>query len=205
MQNGRSHRAIACGFLLAVVVGSTPHVNAQSGTPEAGAEMVTAADCTVEPRTADALRVLFQEVAATPLPDDLAATPAAMPVGTPADEATVDAVSGAWREIVACLGASDQPRLFALYSDAMVRRQLQIDIAFGVTEDALIAYLEATPVPFSDSEGLSVDPLTDVQLLPDGRVAAVKPGEDDRTEALIFVQQDGRWLLDDWYEVGERG
>jgi hypothetical protein len=164
--------------------------------------MVTAADCTVAPRAADELRALFREVAATPVPNELATTLAAMPAGAPADEATASAVSDVWREVVACLSAGDQPRLFALYSDDMVLRQLQIDIAFGVTEDALISFLEATPVPISDAEGLAVDPLTDVQILSDGRVAAAKPGDAGRTEALIFIQQDGRWLLDAWYEVG---
>ena len=202
MQNDRWFRALACGFLLMAGVGLAPHASAQSGTPEAGAEIVTAEDCVVEPRSADALRALFREVAATPLPDDLAATPAPMPAGNPADEATVDAVSSLWHEVVACLSANDQPRLFALYSDAMVRRQLQVDLAFGVTEDALIAYLEATPVPISDAEDLVVDPLTDVQLHSDGRVSALKSGDAGRNEALVFIQHDGRWLLDAWYEVG---
>ncbi len=196
-------RAIVPALLIVVGLGMAPFAGAQSGTPAAGGEMVTAAECTVAPRSAEELGALFREVAATPLPEDLAATPAAeTPAGTPADEATSEAVNGVWREIVACLSAGDQPRLFALYSDAMVRRQLQIDMAFGVTEEALIDYLEASPIPVSDTEGLAVDPLADAQLLADGRVVATKPGEAGRDEALIFIQQDGRWLLDEWYEVG---
>ena len=195
-------RAIVPALLIVVGLGMAPVARAQSGTPAAGGGMATAAECTVTPRSADELRTLFREVAATPLPEDLAATPAAMPTGTPADEATTEAVNGAWREIVACLSAGDQPRLFALYSDAMVRRQLQIDIAFGVTEEALIDYLEATPVPISDSEGMVADLLTEVQLLADGRVVAEKPTEAGHSEALVFIQHDDRWLLDEWYEVG---
>lgn len=205
MGNEGWRRTLTCGVLLAVGVGMTPRVNAQSGTPAAGGEMVTAAECTVEPRSADELQTLYRAVAATPLPDDLAITPAARaPTGKPADEATTAAVNGVWREIVACLSAADQTRLFALYSDDSVRRQLQIDIAFGVTEEALIAYLQATPIPISDTEGLTVDRLTDVQILPDGRVVATKPTEAGHSEALVFIHQDGRWLLDEWYEVGDR-
>ena len=37
--------------------------------------------------------------------------------------------------------------MFALYGDDMVRRQLVVDIGFGVTEDALFDFLAATPVP----------------------------------------------------------
>lgn len=196
-------RAIIPALLIVAGLGMAPQVGAQSGTPAASDERVTATECTVSPRSADALRTLFREVAATPLPEDLSATPVAeTPTGTPADEATTEAVNGVWREIVACLSAGDQPRLFALYSDAMASRQLQIDIAFGVTEEALIDFLEATPVPIADSEAMAVAPLTDVQLLADGRVVATKPGEAGRTEALIFIQQDGHWLLDEWYEVG---
>jgi hypothetical protein len=195
-------RFVVPALLVAIGLGITPHVVAGSGTPAAGGELVTAAECTVAPRSADDLRALFREVAATPVPGDLAPTPEAMPMGTPADEATTRAVNGAWREIVACLSAGDQTRLFALYSDDMVRRQLQVDMAFGVTEDALIAYLEASPVPISDSEGLAVDPLADVQILADGRVVAAKPTEAGHTEALVFIQHDDRWLLDEWYEVG---
>jgi hypothetical protein len=202
MQNGRIRLALVCGLLFATGLAMSPSLNAQSGTPEAGVEMVSAAACSVEPRSVEELRALFREVDATTMPDDLAATPAPMPAGTPADEPIAEAVNGVWREIVACLSAGDQPRLFALYSDDMVRRQLQIDIAFGVTEDALIDYLEATPVPISDTESLSVDPLTDVHLLPDGRVAATKAGDSGRAEALIFIPQGDSWLLDAWFEDG---
>ena len=95
----------------------------------------------------DELRALFREVAATPLPASLDAgsTPAAPPAGTPADAQTVAEITATWRQYLACLSAGDQARMFALLSEAMVRRQFVVDIAFGVTEEALFSFLAATP------------------------------------------------------------
>src|SRR5215208_6601136 len=102
-------------FSLLVVV--APGVRAQSGTP--------AADCTVAPRSEDELRALFREAAATPIPASLelaaSPTPAIAPTGAPADEQTVTEVSATWREFIACISAGDQARLFALFSEDMVR------------------------------------------------------------------------------------
>src|SRR5207253_1367628 len=122
---------------------------AQAGTPPAGLDVSAPAACTVAPRSTDELRALFRAVAATPLPTSLEATPAPAlpPPGAPAGEQTVAEITATWRQYLACLRAGDQARMFALLSDNMVRRQFVVDIAFGVTEDALFAYLAATPVP----------------------------------------------------------
>lgn len=192
---------VVAGFSL-VVVGA-PGAGAQEGTPTAGTDVPSAAECTVAPRSADELRALFREVAATPLPSspEASPTPAVPPPGTPADEQTVAEITAAWRQYLACLSAGDQARMFALLSDAMVRRQFVVDIAFGVNEDALFAYLAATPVPLTPDQSVPFVPFTDVRVLGDGRVAVVGPGEGGRGDVRIFVKEGDRWLLDDWFDL----
>jgi hypothetical protein len=151
----------------------------------------------------DELRALFREVAATPVLESAEAspTPAIAPTGAPADEQTVAGINATWRQYIACISSGDQARMFALLSDDMVRRQLVVDIAFGVTEDALFAYLAATPVPIPPDQAAPFVPLVDVRVLSDGRVAAIGPGEQGRGDVRIFVKKDDRWLLDDWYDL----
>src|SRR5215217_7343076 len=198
------HRFLAivvalCSFVAIGVSG----VGAQNGSPVAVLDVPAPAECTVQPRSADELRALFREVAATPIVDSAAAspTPAVPPTGTPADEQTVAGINATWREYVACINSSDQPRMFALLSDDMVRRQFVVDVAFGVTEDALFAYLSATPVPIPPDQSAPFIPLEDVRVLGDGRVAAIGPGEQGRGDVRIFVREGDDWLLDDWYDL----
>jgi hypothetical protein len=166
-----------------------------------------AAECTVEPRPEDELRALFREVAATPIPDipEASPTPAVPPPGEPADEQTVAEISATWRQFIACIHAGDQARMFALFSDDMVRRQLYVDIAFGVTEEALFDFLAATPVPLAPDVGALFVPIDDARVLEDGRVAVIGPGEQGRAEVRIFVKEGDRWVIDDWFELTESG
>ena len=188
--------------LFSLVVGATG-VMAQTGTPRAIRDAPDPAECMVPPRSEDELRALFREVSATPLPASLetSSTPAVAPTGAPADEQTVAAVTATWRQYLACVTAGDQARMFALFSDAMVRRQLVVDIAFGVTEEALFDFLAATPAPLPPDERVSFVPFDDVRVLPDGRVAAIGPGDRGRGDVRIFVKEGDRWVLDDWFDL----
>ena len=76
----------------------------------------------------------------------------------------------------------------------MVRRQLVVDIAFGVTEDALFEFLAATPVPLPPDQSVPIVPFDDVRVLSDGRVAVVGSGELSRGDVRIFVKE-GRPLV----------
>ena len=195
------HLPLIVGLVSLIV--AAPGAGAQTGTPPAGRDGSASAECTVEPRAEDDLRALFREVAATPLPNDLAASPgsAVPPTGAPADEQTVAEINATWGQYLACLASGDQARMFALLSDDMVRRQFTVDLAFGVTEDALFAYLAATPVPLSSDQAVPFVPLADVRVLGDGRVAAMAPGEQGREDVRIFVKDGDRWVLDDWFEL----
>jgi hypothetical protein len=189
--------------LCSLVVAGAPGVGAQVGTPTANPDVVTPAECTVTPRSADELRALFREVAATPIPTapEASPTPAVAPTGAPADAQTVAAISATWRQYLACLSAGDQARMFALFSDDMVRRQFVVDIAFGVTEDALFAFLAATPVPLPPDQLVPFVPFAEARVLGDGRVAVVGSGEQGRGDVRIFVKEGGRWLIDAWYDL----
>ncbi len=204
------HARIGGRGLLVIVVGlcalsaaGTHRVGAQVGTPTAGSDAPTSKECTVAPRSENELRALFRETAATPVPDSLVASPAPAtpPAGVPADEQTVAAITATWRQYLACLTAGDQPRMFALLSDDMVRRQFVVDIAFGVTEDALFAYFAATPVALPSEQPVSFGPFEDVRVLSDGRVAVVGPGDQGRGDVRIFIKEGDGWLLDNWFDL----
>ena len=197
---------IAVALVSLLMVGP-PEAGAQEGTPATDLDVPAAAECTVEPRSEDELRALFREAAAaTPVLEspEASPTPAVPPTGDPADAQTVAEISATWRQFVACINAGDQARMFALFSDDMVRRQLVVDIAFGVTEDALFAFLAATPVPLPDPS-VPVVPFDDARVLPDGRVAVVGPGELGRGDVRIFVKEGDRWLIDDWFDLASSG
>lgn len=191
---------LAAGLSLLMVGGLG--ASAQEGTPAASPGTPVAAECTVAPRSEEDLRALFREVAATPLPASIEATPApAAPDGAPADARTVAEINATWSEYMACIIAGDQARMFALVSDAMVRRQFTVNLAFGVTEEALFDYLAATPEPLPADASVPIDPITEALVLGDGRVAAVGPGDAGRGDVRIFIQDGDRWLLDDWYDL----
>ena len=192
--------------LVSLLAASASGAGAQEGTPAAGLDVPSAAECTVEPRAEAELRALFREAAATPVLDspEASSTPAVAPTGDPADEQTIAEISATWRQFIACINAGDQARMFALFSDDMVRRQLFVDIAFGVTEEALFAFLAATPVPLPDPS-VPVVAFADARVLGDGRVAVVGPGELGRGDVRIFVKEGDRWLIDDWFDLTSSG
>jgi ketosteroid isomerase-like protein len=194
--------AMAVALCSLMVVGA-PGVRGQEGTPTAGLDVPAPAECTVEPRSEDELRTLFREVAATPVAasPEASPTPAVPPAGAPADEQTETEINATWRQYMACITAGDQARMFALLSDDMVQRQFAVDVAFGVSEDALFAFLAATPVPLLPDQAVPFVPIADVRVLSDGRVAVVGPGERGRGDVRIFVKEGDRWVVDDWFEL----
>lgn len=192
--------AISIALSVFALTGSTAFA-AQQSTPSAGQDIPAASECTVQPRPEEELRALFREVAATPLPESVETSRSEAPTGTPADERTVAEINATWRMFVACLNAGDQARMFALYSDEMVRRQLVVDIGFGVTEDALFDFLAATPSPLPSGQGDQFVPFTDVLVLSDGRVAAIGPGDQGKSTVRIFARQGDHWIIDEWYDL----
>ncbi len=189
--------------LFSLVVLSASRAGAQEATPAEGRDVPAPAECTVEPRSADEFRALFREAAATPVTatPEASPTPAVPPTGDPADEQTVAEINATWRHFIACINAGDQARVFAFLSDDKLRGDLVFDIASGISEDNLIAYLSATPVPLPPDQSVPFFPFEDVRVLDDGRVAVMGPGAGGQGEVLIFVEEGKRWVVDDQFDL----
>ncbi len=184
-----------------LVLGAPVAAGAQEATP---APIVD--PCTVETRN---LLPLFREMVATPQ-----ASPAATvetptpPVGLPADEATVAAVTATVDELIACVNGGYQFRWLFLFTDDYLRENLA-----GVVGDvdpadlpaiAAAAEAEVGPAtPAATADQTVIQEVRDVQVLSDTRVVAtVVGGNLNNTEAaspayFIFVRSGNRFLIDD--------
>jgi hypothetical protein len=169
---------------------------AQQGTPISGREVPDPALCTVAPRPADFLSQT--PVAATPAATP--ATPQAVvePEGEAADAATVAEISDVVRQFYACLNSGDTLRTLALMTDQAATRFL------ALRPDLSIPPTNATPGPAPLESQIAIVSLTDVKVLPDGRVFAFVTQDDpahppDGPEPVFFYfrQQDDHWLIDD--------
>ncbi|MDP9359303.1 MAG: hypothetical protein M3R02_29260 [Chloroflexota bacterium] len=119
---------------LVLTIGGSTRTAAQETTPVAGPEVPDPALCQVPPRTEAALLALLAgtpmagtPVAGTPtseLPASVAGEDL-LPAGTPANAATIAGITATARELIACNNAGDLARVFALYTDDLVR------MAFG--------------------------------------------------------------------------
>ena len=196
--------ALAFSALLTLSVGKSTAAQETTGLP------VTPdpAECTAEPVTIDELLAL---TGATPIPgtpnagmEETAATPAAfaLPEGEPADEETVAAVTATLREALACLNTGNFLTAFAFFSEDFQRRDLE---EFPITE-ADVAFFEATPQALPAEWHASLLAVREARVLEDGRVGALvetifpdeAPGA--QVDFIIFVEEDGRWLLDEIIE-----
>ena len=171
--------------------GATP-VAAVAGLPVTPAPE----ECRVPPRSLSSLQALTSPTAATPVPSP-APGPDGLPVGAPADAATLAGIAATARELVACLNAGEFLRGLALYSDAFLRADLAG--SGGITEEAYAA--RATPFPRPPAAWFTLTEVRDARLLADGRAGAVVgirgPGAAAADLSfLIFVKASDRWLLD---------
>jgi hypothetical protein len=151
-------------------------------------------ECTIAPRALSALQAL----AATP---DQAATDALLatiaipgldiPAGQPADADTVDAITATYRQMTACFNAGNDLAAYALWSDNALR---QIRVQPPVT-DAVQA------VPAEKQTAVRV---TEVRVLPDGRVVAMweeRSALFSTAVVQVLVRQDDRYLIDDTLDL----
>ena len=160
------------------------------------------AACQVEPRAADDLLALWYGPAGSPvaaLPNGEAATEVVISLGPPADAATVAAIEATVVEVFACFAAGDFPRATALFTDELVAR---FGPEPGTPEEEARAFVEATPEP--EGEPTLILAITDVMDLGGGRVGAFvverSGGDPPLTSYAVFVESDGRWLVDDVVE-----
>lgn len=193
-------------LLFAFVAGLTmlaPTVSgyAQDASPIAAPEVPDPALCRVAPRPlAD-----FRKLAQVPTAEASAATPAPFvpPVGTPADQVTVAAITGTMRELIACFNAGDPARAYALFTDGALQRQ----VARGGLAPAAMAELAATPTPLAVAARLTLVAVGNVTTLSEVRAGAFVTTTDPAaggtaTEYAVFAKVGDRWLIDDLVAVG---
>lgn len=167
-------------------------------------------ECTVAPRTIDSLRALADPDLATQSTIAPGAATPLLPSGTPASQDVISGISATVRELIACSNARDPLRRLALFSDGNLRPTF----ARGPSQ-AFINAASTPAVPLPDNVRVAIVSITDVQVLPDGRVKATVSVDNPTTHShgpqgqelpgqqtlevatLVFVQQDGVWLIDE--------
>ena len=118
--------------LTELVVGGTLPAIAQDATPDAGAAQFSftpdPADCAGEPRSADDLLALWYAPDGSPVAvevdpgTDESETEVTIPIGAPADDATVVAVTDTVGGVFACFEAGNALGAYALFTDDMAQR-----------------------------------------------------------------------------------
>ncbi len=158
----RPARLLAALTVLSMLLFAHPAVIAQDATPAAG-EVIDPAECQVEPRTTEEIQQLVGAAG-----EGTEATPGAAEAGSmqgeEADEATVQAVTQTYRELVACLNAGEFLRVYALYTDDYLRRTLTDR---GIDPEQL----QSTPAP-DQQEATALVSVSDVRQVAGGQVTA---------------------------------
>jgi len=190
-----SAAAIAVVLMLALGArGGPATVTAQEATAVGTPAAARPVECRVAPRP-------LPPPTATPLeivtPPPAQPTPFAVPDGSLADAETARAIEAVARESVACRNAGDFPRAYALFTDRFVAALLGPP---DTLDPDLLARLALPPTPVPRAERLTLDSVTEVRSLADGRVGAIivtRNAEQVYADYLYFVDQDGRWLIDE--------
>ncbi len=182
---------LMCGVFL-TSVGPLQPIGARQATPATRSESAT---CEVSPR---AIGEILNLTEVTPT-ERLAIGP--LPEGEPADSATTTAIAATLEEMAACLTAGQMLRFYALHSDDWLRY-------FAARVEGLLTLTTSTP-PLDDGDRAVYLGPWRVQRLSDGRVMAatllrvgdgLRP-DPNRVRVLVFVERDGRWLVDETIEV----
>ena len=192
-------------IVLTMVAGQT--VSAQQATPGSGSVEFPITpgpeECTVAPLTEGELMARVDAVA-QPGTAGAQAEPGggdtgdeeAIPEGEPVDDETVAAITATTRELIACSNAGNQLRFFALTTDTLFGQ------LFGpgpIAADDVAAIQEVVEIP--EDAYISLLGVSEARELPDGRVGALSesgPLDGESTvDFLIFVEQDGRWVVDE--------
>jgi hypothetical protein len=179
-----------------------PSGDQPSGQPEATTEAPSGAvfvvpdpaECVITPRTAESFPALATEpdAAMRALSAAIETPGLDIPEGALADAMTTAAVVDTYRQFTACSSAGNEWASFALWTDDALR-QLTIEPTSGASVPA------GQPLAFR---------VSDVRMLPDGRVVAVYElrGPDEGTyDQGAFVQalvwQDDRFLIDETLDL----
>jgi len=159
------------------------------------------AACTAAPRSLADLRAT---PIAAPGPVDLRPE---LPEGEPVGPAAAEGVTRAVRELEDCANSGELLRFLALFTDAaLVQLNLNADEE-AMAEFAAVA--SSPPTPYPPGERAVFAGPWHLRLLPDGRVLAAVTWfgsaadtcvDPSRVWVLVFVERDGRWLVDEIIE-----
>jgi hypothetical protein len=117
--------------------------------------------------------------------------PGDVPTGEPADAEAIAGITETLERLAACGRPVRERQIAAFYSDDYFRRPAT---RAGIRYNG---YGPAEP-----PEG-SLLPLEDVRLLPDGRVGVLDRYGAENGTFLVFVERDGRWLIDEVIAVSD--
>jgi len=167
---------------------------AQEATPE------PAGGCTVEPRTQEEVNVLAAIAAATPATESFPTT-TRLPAGEPVDEAIINELLDTLNQADACAAQRDILRFLALYSDFFV-----VTYVFG--NEPVGIDTSGQNAPEVNAAGTPVAPINvidDAVEVEDGLIAAhvFITGSSDFGSIVWFVEQDGRWIIQDIVSAGD--
>lgn len=190
---------LVCVALL-TFIGMPQSASARQATPESTATL----GCDVAPRPVDEILALLK-----PPPGEGTPSPwyeiLPLPEGEPATEEITTEIAATLREMEACINAGIDLRHLSFFSDAWIGRITASDDLIS----ELRAMTAATPTPIPDGQRLMFPGPWHVEVLTDGRVLAAVLwfiGEDapcldmSRTKALVFLREDGRWVIDQLIE-----
>ncbi|MGH2532581.1 MAG: hypothetical protein ACRDJW_09770 [Thermomicrobiales bacterium] len=157
-------------------------------------------ECQVEPRDdAWLLDLIATPVVDVASPPWLPSTPVPadeLPEGEPAGPDTLFGINETMRELVACVNAGETRRALALLSNDATRETVVVLFGVATVAGPLPA---ATPTPLPADEQFPFFSIRDPRVLEDGRVGAIVSDDtwEDYAFFIIFVEQDGRWLVDE--------
>ncbi|MBA2597303.1 MAG: hypothetical protein H0V00_11845 [Chloroflexia bacterium] len=151
-------------------------------------------ECTITPRGLDAIQALAAtpDVAASDVLLSAMVTPGLdIPAGQPVDAATAEAIRVTYRQMTACFNAGSDLAAYALWTDDALR---QIRVQPPETD-------AVNPIPAEKQTAVRV---TEIRLLPDGRLAAMREERSaGATTAIVqvLVRQDDRYLIDETLDL----
>lgn len=189
-------RIIAIALLLAFVAVPRLGVSAQEDAPASNG-------CNVAPMAPDRIDELVAMATASPVAG-LPTEDVTLPEGT---SITVDVQAqllDTLMQINACSWANDLPRLLSLYSERFIVNQVFAPESQPIELGSQATPTNATPAPMPTDQQPMI--FAAVQL-PDGRIAALVSSNSwgGNQQIVWFVQQDGRWLVDQTAPAAEDG
>lgn len=195
--------AITAGLAITLLA---PGLAAQEPSPSP--DVPDASECSVSPVEISTL--LGATGAADPNSPLFSTQPveeSSLPDGPAITDAELRGITDTVRQLVACANAFDPFRILALISDRYTGQLASAALAAQEQPDLAEQLLLRFPVPLgavAGGEPVRMIPIRDARLLPDGRIgaileASIASGGGDNVTALFyvaFVDQDGRWLVD---------